>query len=273
MDKPALLQFLTTDGLHYALSLAYALFIFIIGWWIARLVSNIIARVMQARHVDITIIKFVKRISFALLISFVIIAALSKLGVQTASLVAVLGALGLAIGLSIKSSLSNLASGILLIIFRPFKVGDTIQIGSVTGTVDEILILYIRMITPQKQHIIIPNNKFQSDVLTNFSIEATRRADLVIGISYNDDIDKAKEVIQQVLAADKRILAEPALQILVLELAESRVNLGVRFFTARADHFQVTCDVQAAIKKQFDQAGISLPYPQQDVHLIDSQNA
>ena len=268
MDKATVLKHLTESSLDYAIKIAYALVILFIGWIVARLLAKGIARLLKLRSIDTTIVKFVQRISFSLFIIFVIIAALSKLGVQTASLIAVLGALGLAIGLSLKNSLSNLASGILLIIFRPFKVGDFIQIDSVSGTVDEILILFTRIITSQKQHIIIPNNKFQSDILTNFSVEVTRRADLIVGIGYDDDIDKAREVITQVLQQDERILADPACNIFVSELADSSVNIAIRFFTKQSDHFQVKCDINEALKKRFDHEGISFPFPQQDVHLF-----
>ena len=219
------------------------------------------------RAIDQTFSLFIKRVIFYILMIFVVLAALSMVGVQTASLVAVLGGMSIAIGLSLRSSLSNLASGILLIFFRPFKVGDYIQVSSETGTVEEIQILFTTIVTSGLQKVIIPNNKFLTNSITNFSANVLRRADIVLGIGYDDDVARAKGIIRDIIQADGRIQVDPEPRVVLQTFADSSVNLLARFFTERTEHFNVIYDFNEAVKKQFDAAGISMPYPQQDVHL------
>jgi small conductance mechanosensitive channel len=199
--------------------------------------------------------------------AFVIIAALGQLGVQTASLVAVLGAAGLAVGLALQGSLANFAAGLLLIIFKPFKVGDFIEGGGVSGVVEEVGIFTTMMNSPDNKKLVVPNAKMTSDNIVNYTAKQVRRVDLVAGVSYRDDLDKVKRVLGEILAADSRILKDPAPTVGVLALAESSVNLAVRPWVKTADYWDVFFATQESIKKRFDAEGISIPFPQQDVHL------
>lgn len=261
------LDAMVKTGLDAGLKLGYGVLIFIIGWWVARRISKVMGALLQKRAIDQTFTLFIKRVIFYILMIFVVLAALSMVGVQTASLVAVLGGMSIAIGLSLRSSLSNLASGILLIFFRPFKVGDYIQVSSETGTVEEIQILFTTIVTSGLQKVIIPNNKFLTNSITNFSANVLRRADIVLGIGYDDDVARAKGIIRDIIQADGRIQVDPEPRVVLQTFADSSVNLLARFFTERTEHFNVIYDFNEAVKKQFDATGISMPYPQQDVHL------
>ena len=261
------LNAMVKTGLDAGLKLGYGVLIFIIGWWVARRISKVMGALLLKRAIDQTFSLFIKRVIFYILMIFVVLAALSMVGVQTASLVAVLGGMSIAIGLSLRSSLSNLASGILLIFFRPFKVGDYIQVSSETGTVEEIQILFTTIVTSGLQKVIIPNNKFLTNSITNFSANVLRRADIVLGIGYDDDVARAKGIIRDIIQADGRIQVDPEPRVVLKTFADSSVNLLARFFTERTEHFNVIYDFNEAVKKQFDAAGISMPYPQQDVHL------
>jgi small conductance mechanosensitive channel len=258
---------LITLGIQYGTQIISAILIFIFGIWVSKLAVKLIDKLLSVRKVEDTIRIFIKRILYYLFVIFVFIAVLSKLGVQTTSLVAVLGGLGIAVGLSLKSSLSNLASGIILIMFRNMKVGDSIQIGSLSGTVKEINILFSKIKTSGNEIVFIPNNKFMKDALTNNSIEKNRRTDFVIGIGYDDDIKKAKKLLLELAKKDTRMLKDPEPVVLVKELADSSVNLLLRYWTKRGDKFLVNCEIQEAIKIKFDSAKISMPYPTQDLYL------
>ena len=270
MDIHTMLPILLSGLVTYSILIGRALLVLIIGWWIVKLINKGVYRILMLRRIEITVVKFFTRLLNAILMAIVFIAALSKLGVETASLVAVLGALGLAVGLSLKGSISNLASGILLIVFRPFRVGDYVEISGMSGTVDEIQILFTRLITTGNQHVIVPNDRFTSNVLTNFSVESKRRNDLVFGIGYEDNIDHAKAVILEVVNANDKILQDPAPVIVVQALADSSVNILLRYWNLRVDHFAVQWSLQETIKKRFDQEGISIPFPQRDVHMINA---
>ena len=270
MDIHTILPVLLSGLVTYSILIGHALLVLILGWWIVKLINKGVYRILMLRRIDITVVKFFTRLLNAILMAIVFIAALSKLGVETASLVAVLGALGLAVGLSLKGSISNLASGILLIVFRPFRVGDYVEISGMSGTVDEIQILFTRLITTGNQHVIVPNDRFTSNVLTNFSVESKRRNDLVFGIGYEDNIDHAKAVILEVVNANDKILQDPVPVIVVQALADSSVNILLRYWNLHVDHFTVQWSLQETIKKRFDQEGISIPFPQRDVHMIDA---
>ena len=270
MDIHTMLPVLLSGLVTYSILIGRALLVLIIGWWIVKLINKGVYRILMLRRIEITVVKFFTRLLNAILMAIVFIAALSKLGVETASLVAVLGALGLAVGLSLKGSISNLASGILLIVFRPFRVGDYVEISGISGTVDEIQILFTRLITTGNQHVIVPNDRFTSNVLTNFSVESKRRNDLVFGIGYEDNIDHAKAVILEVVNANDKILQDPAPVIVVQALADSSVNILLRYWNLSVDHFAVQWSLQETIKKRFDQEGISIPFPQRDVHMINA---
>ena len=198
---------------------------------------------------------------------FVIVASLDQLGVDTTSLVAILGAAGLAIGLSLQDSLKNFAAGVMLLVFKPFKSGDFVEAGGTAGTVNKIGIFTSTMTTPDNKEIIVPNGAIYSGTITNFSAKETRRVDMVVGIGYDADLLKAKQVLQEMVEADPRILQEPAPTIAVAELADSSVNFVVRPWVQSADFWGVKFDFTEAVKLRFDKEGISIPFPQMDVHL------
>lgn len=254
----------------YGVKLIVALLIFVIGRWVARKLSNTVQNLMTARQVDEALVKFTTNLTYTALLIFVVIAALGQVGIQTASFVAIVGAAGLAIGLAMQGSLSNFAAGVLIIIFRPFRIGDFIEAAGAAGVVESIMIFTTELKTGDNKKIIIPNSSILGGVITNYSANDTRRVDLVMGIGYDDDIDKAKRVLEEVMAADERILTEPAPAVAMIELADSSVNFNVRPWVKTADYWGVYCDLTEAIKKRFDQEGISIPFPQRDVHIHQS---
>lgn len=251
----------------YGAKILAAIAIFIIGKIVVKIVVKLISKLMLKSKQDKTLISFVDNLVYVALMAFVIIAALAKLGIQTASFVAILGAAGLAIGLSLQGSLANFASGVLMIIFKPFKVGDYIEGGGTAGVVEEIQIFTTMLSSPDNKQVIVPNAQMTSSNIVNYSSKGTRRVDMTAGIGYGDDIDKARKILEDILAADKRILKDPEPTIAVAELADSSVNFVVRPWVKVADYWGVKFDVTEAIKKQFDAAGVSIPFPQQDVHL------
>ncbi len=211
----------------YGLKVIAALAILIIGFWIAKLIKKITKTVLTKRDFDPTIVSFVVNLAYYVLGIFVILAALGQLGIQTTSFIAIIGAAGLAIGLALQGSLANFAAGFLIIVFRPFKIGDLIDAAGVLGTVEAIYVFTTQLKTPDNKTIIVPNAKLTADNITNFSTNETRRVDLVFGIGYGDDIDKAKELISNYLAQDERVLKDPQPTIGVVELADSSVNIVV----------------------------------------------
>ena len=251
----------------YGLRVVGAIAILVVGWFVARGVRALIRRMLRKANVDATLVSFVASLTYVGIIAFVIIAALGKLGVETASFVVVLGAAGLAIGLALQGSLANFAAGVLMIIFRPFKAGDYIEGGGVAGVVKEIGIFTTELRSVDNRKIIVPNGKLMGDNIVNYTAEEMRRIDLVAGVSYSDDLDKVRKVLEDILAKDERILKAPAPTIGVLELADSSVNLAVRPWVKTSDYWDVYFATQESIKKQFDAAGISIPFPQRDVHL------
>ncbi|HCS14001.1 MAG: mechanosensitive ion channel protein MscS [Zetaproteobacteria bacterium CG06_land_8_20_14_3_00_59_53] len=261
------LQNLLNDyALPWGINIVMALAIFIIGRWVVRMLVSLISRLMRKTGVDPILVGFVTSIANAILLLFVIIASLDQLGVDTTSFIALIGAAGLAVGLALQGSLQNFAAGVLLIIFRPFKVGDGIEAAGTIGEVEEIGIFSTRMKTGDNREIIVPNGAIYGGNITNNSARPTRRIDMVFGISYDDDLRKAKEIIQSVIDADERILKEPAPLVAVGELAESSVNFNVRPWAATPDYWAVRFDLNEKIKLAFDDAGITIPYPQMDVH-------
>ena len=251
----------------YGVKLIIALLIFVIGKWVAKKMSGVAEGMMKSREVDEALANFATSMVYYTLLIFVVIAALGQIGIQTASFVAIVGAAGLAVGLAMQGSLSNFASGVLIILFKPFKVGDFVEIAGTSGVVESIMIFTTDMKTGDNKKIIIPNSSVLGGVITNYSANDTRRVDLVMGIGYNDDIDQAKRVLGELLDADERILKDPAPLVAVSELADSSVNFVVRPWVKSADYWGVYFDLTEAVKKRFDQEGISIPYPQQDVHL------
>jgi len=250
-----------------ATQFAIAAAILIVGLWLAKRIKNIIANLMIKRGVDTMLASFVSSIAHVLIAAFVLIAALGHLGIETTSLVAIIGAAGLAIGLALQGSLANFASGVMIITFRPFKVGDFVEAGGAVGVVEGIQIFSTQMRTGDNKTIIVPNANITSNTITNYSTKDTRRVDLVFGIGYDDDIKKAKDLLHDIVSKDERILKDPETVIAVSELADSSVNFIVRPWVNAADYWGVYWDLTEAVKLRFDAEGISIPYPQQDVHM------
>jgi small conductance mechanosensitive channel len=251
----------------YGLKVIAAVVVFVVGRWIAKGLTKFAENVMNKRQVDPTIVSFVANMTYIALLVFVVLAALGQLGIQTTSFIAVIGAAGLAIGLALQGSLANFAAGFLMIIFRPFKVGDYIEGAGVAGTVEAIQIFTTQLKTPDNKTVIIPNAGLTAGNITNYSAKGTRRVDLVFGIGYGDDIDHAKKVIMDVLAKEERILKDPATTIGVVELADSSVNFAVRPWVKADDYWNIYFNLTENIKKDFDAQGISIPFPQRDVHM------
>lgn len=255
---------------QYGLQVIGAVATLIIGIWISKLLAKSLSKVMKKREVDEILSKFVYNIVKIALITFVIISAAAQVGIQTASFVAVIGAAGLAIGFALQGSLSNLAAGVMLIIFKPVKVDNYIEGGGAAGSVESVGIFITTLRTPDNKVVYIPNSLLTSGNITNYSAKDTRRVDLVFGIGYSDDIDKAKNVIQSVLNNDSRVLKDPPPQIVVSELADSSVNFNVRPWVNTSDYWGVYFDTTEQIKKKFDEQNISIPFPQRDVHMYQT---
>jgi len=270
---PALLQ---DKGLDLSIDLAIkattALAIFLIGKFIVRLVVRATATVMQKQEVDKTLETFICNLVRTVLMVVVIIAAIGAIGVQTTSFIAIFGAAGLAIGLALQGSLSNFASGVLIVLFRPYRVGDWIEAAGISGGVEEVQILTTILKTGDNKQIIVPNSQIMNSIITNYSANDTRRVDMVIGVSYGDDIDKVRKTLEELIAAEERVLPEPAPTITVSALADSSVNFNVRPWVKTSDYWGVMFDMTEAIKKRFDEEGISFPFPQQDVHLYNEKS-
>ena len=262
-----LIEMVKTTGVDFGINVITAIAIFYIGRVVVKLLMRGLDRVLQGQEVDKTLQTFVTNLVSMVLMMFVVIAAISALGIQTTSFIAVLGAAGLAIGLALQGSLSNFASGVLIVTFRPYKVGDWVEAAGISGSVEEVQILTTVLKTGDNKQVIVPNGQIMNSVITNYSANDRRRIDMVIGVSYDDDIDTVRKTLEELVAADDRILADPACTIAVSELADSSVNFVVRPWAATADYWGVKFDLTEAIKKRFDKEGISFPFPQQDVHL------
>ena len=251
----------------WGINLISALVVFVFGRWLARLVVKALSNVMKRAKVDETLVNFLGNVIYVALLVVVIIAALDRLGVNTTSVLAVFATAGLAVGLALKDSLSNFAAGVMLIIFKPFKVGDFIEAGGTAGTVEEIRIFSTIMRTPDNREITIPNGQIYSGMIINVTARETRRIDLMFGIGYGDDLAKARELIWGVINGDERILKDPEPAVALAELADSSVNIAVRPWVKTADYWAVRSDILEKVKLAFDNNNISIPYPQRDVHL------
>ena len=267
MDPAQLSSLIDQYVIPWGIKIALALVIFYLGRAVVAMVVGAVSKLLRSRGMDEILVGFLSSILRWVLLLFVIIAALSQLGINTTSLVALLGAAGLAIGLSLQSSLSNFASGVMLIIFRPFTKGDFVEAGGATGVVDNISIFTTTMTSTDNKEIIVPNGSILSNNITNYSARPTRRVDMVFGISYDDDIRKAKQMLEEIIAADDRVLPDPAPVIALGELADSSVNFLVRPWVKAEDYWGLLWDTTETVKLKFDEAGISIPYPQMDVHL------
>ena len=270
-DWNNVVEMIKTTGIEFAMSLATAIVIFVVGKWIVNLLTKMMRKLMRRQEVDQTLETFVSNLARMVMMMFVFIAAIGALGIQTTSFIAILGAAGLAIGLALQGSLSNFASGVLIVLFRPFKVGDFVEAAGIAGAVVEVQILTTVLKTGDNKQIIVPNSQIMGDIITNYSANDTRRVDMVVGVGYDDDLDKVRSTIEDLVAADDRILGDPACTIAVSELADSSVNFVVRPWVKTSDYWGVMFDLTEAIKKRFDKEGISFPFPQQDVHLYKAE--
>ncbi len=253
--------------LPWVINIAFAIAIFVIGKIVIKMIIGLLRKVLNRSNMDNMLINFVLSITNAMLFLVVIVAALDSLGVDTTSLIAIVGAAGLAIGLSLQDSLKNFAAGVMLLVFKPFKEGDFVEAAGVSGVVEDISIFNSKMRTPDNREIIVPNGAIYSGVIINVSARDTRRIDMVFGIGYGDDLRKAKELLGQIIAEDDRVLAEPGVVIAVSELADSSVNFIVRPWVNSADYWDVLWETTEKVKLRFDEEGISIPYPQMDVHV------
>ncbi|PHZ59304.1 mechanosensitive ion channel protein [Photobacterium leiognathi] len=251
--------------IQYAVNLVSALLILFIGNMIVKAVAGAVAKVLRKKDMDNAVVEFIHGLVRYLLFVIVLIAALSRIGVQTASVVAVIGAAGLAVGLALQGSLSNFAAGVLIVAFRPFKSGDFVEVAGVSGAVESIQIFSTELRTPDNKTVVVPNSSIIGNPITNYSRNATRRIDLVIGVSYSADLQKTKEVLKRVVNADERVLKDPEPTIGVVALADSSVNFVVRPWVNTPDYWAVYFDLNQAIKEELDKEGIEIP--QMDVHL------
>ncbi|MCG2634551.1 MAG: mechanosensitive ion channel [Gammaproteobacteria bacterium] len=262
--------FVSNYLIPWAINIGLAVFIFVVGRIVVKVVCGVIRRLLVKSDIDDVLTNFLVAIANALLLLVVIIAALRQLGVDTTSLIALIGAAGLAVGLALQNSLANFAAGVMLILFRPFKTGDFIEAGGTSGVAEAISIFSTTLRTGDNREVIVPNGAIYGGTITNFSARDTRRVDMVFGIGYDDDLLKAKQLIIDTLAADERVLKDPEPLVAVGELADSSVNFNVRPWVKSADYWGVMFDTTETLKLAFDHAGISIPYPQMDVHMDKS---
>ena len=248
-------------------NISFALLIFFVGKLIVRKFVNLLKLSLTKKKLDQTLIVFSCNVVSGIAISFLAIASLSQIGIQTTSLAAIIAAAGLAIGLAFQGSLSNIASGVMIILFKPFIIGHFIEAGGILGTVEEVGIFNTKLRTPDNKSIISPNSKIISDKIINYSMKETRRIDMVIGCSYEDDLKNVRKVLEKVLNEEERVLKDPAPLIGVLELADSSVNFAVRPWVKKDDYFNTMLDLNEKIKLAFDAEGISIPYPQRDLNM------
>jgi len=273
MDVKVAIDALIGLATDYSINILAALLVFIVGKWLSRRIANLIARILKKKDVDETAIRFLKSLTYYALVAGVVIAALSRLGVNTTSFLAIVGAAGLAIGMALKDSLSNFAAGVMLILFKPFKIGDVVSAAGITATVEKITIFNTIFCTGDNQLVIVPNSKIISDTITNINARDTRRIDLTVGISYSDDMTRTKEILEGLAREDGRILTDPSPAVAISELADSSVNLVFRPWVRTEDYWGVRSDLIEKIKTSLDAAGISFPFPQQDVHLFVEKEA
>lgn len=251
---------------EYALKIIAAFLIFVIGKWIVKRITAFTKKAMHKAKIDRTFIEFLESIIYFVLMIVVVLASLNSLGINTTSFLAIFGAAGLAIGLALKDSLSNIGAAVLIIIFRPFQVGDTVEAGGTTGTVKDIN-LFSTIIEPiDRSIVVVPNSSIISKNIINFSKRTQRRVDHVISISYDDDIKLAKEILLQIIEKDERVLADPAPLVAVAELGENSVNFNFRVWVKPDDYWNTYYDMLEKVKLAFDEKGISIPYPQMDIH-------
>jgi len=250
---------------QYGMNIIGALVIFLVGRWMAKIVSSLLGKALTRAKVDPTLVPFIDNLAYTAMLIFVIIAALAEVGVQTASVVAVLGAAGLAVGLALQGSLANFASGVLLLVFKPFRVGDFVEISGVKGTVQAIHVFNTVLNDPDNIRIIVPNGQVTSGNILNYTINGTRRIDLTVSVSYDDDLKKAKRVIESVLAAEPRILPNPAIVVAVKEMADSSMDFAVRPWVKADDYWPVYFDLTEKLKTALEESGLTIPFTTQEI--------
>lgn len=250
------------------LSIVGAILILLVGRILAGVFKKLLQKVLHRSNLDQTIVSFLGNLFYGLLITLIVLMALGQIGVETTSFVAIVGAAGLAVGIALKDSLSNFAAGVMLLINKPFTIGDYIEAGGTSGSVNEIRLFATKLKTPDNRVVYVPNSSVIGGNITNYTAEATRRVDMEFGIGYSDDIDKAKDIILKLLSNDERVLKDPAPQIVVGSLGDSSVNIKVRPWTKKEDYWGFYFDMTENVKKKFDEEGVSIPFPQRDVHLF-----
>lgn len=274
-----LLNLITPTELHKLDSIDYlrlggtvlgAVLLLVLGFWLAARLANVLERALGRAHVDATLAGFLRNLSYGVLVAFVVVMVLQQLGVPSAPLVAALGTAGLAVGLSLQGSLSNLASGVLLIVFRPFKIGDSVTVGGISGTIQGINLMHTQVLKSDATWVVIPNAKVGGDAILNFSQQGRLRFELNVGIGYECSIDKAIAEVRALMDADSRLMKDPAHVVWVNQLGDYAVNLQIRAFTNGADFYVAQYDLLKAIKERFDEVGITMPGPQQQVTVINN---
>lgn len=260
-------------AIEYGPKLLLAIIVLIIGLWIIKFIIKTANRAMERSEVEISLRKFLTKLFGILLKVLLLISVASMIGIATTSFVAIIGAAGLAVGLALQGGLANFAGGVIILIFKPFKVGDFLDAQGHMGTVHEISIFTTILKTPDNKTVIIPNGALSNGSMVNFSTEPKRRVDMGFGIGYNDDIGKARQVLSQLVDSDSRIDKEPAPQIIVQELGESSVNFAVRVWSDSSNYWSIFFDMQEKVKQAFDKEGISIPFPQRDVHVYNTNNS
>jgi small conductance mechanosensitive channel len=251
-------------------SILGAILIVLVGWWLAGIISRWVQKLLAKTSSNTALPRFLGNLAYYAILAFALVAALARLGVQTASIIAVLGAAGLAIGLALEGALSNFASGVMILLFKPFEIGHYVEISDTFGQAIDIKIFHTVLLTREKKTVIIPNGLIISDKIINYSKQGFIRVDMVFGIGYDDDLLKAKRILEELVTADERVLAQPAPRVAVLELADSSVNFAVRPHVKIEDYWDIMLDMPERVKLRFDQEGISIPFPQRDVHLFQS---
>ena len=269
MDTAEIINSITEIAADFGLRLFYADLIIFVGRWVVKLLLNIIKSALEKTAVEETVRIFVANLLNTLLMVIIFIAAINQLGIETTSIIAMLGAAGLAIGLALQGSLANFAAGILIVMFRPYKVGDYIEAGSSGGTVLDIQIFSTVLKTPDNKVVVVPNATIMDSSIINYTGQETRRVDIIASCGYDDDIDKVKDILKNILDQDERILEEPEPRIAVSELADNSINFIVRPWVKSSDVLSVKYSILEQIKKRFDAEGISIPYPQRDVHIYN----
>jgi small conductance mechanosensitive channel len=267
MNVEELLPKLVDYGIEYGLVFLKAIAIFIVGRIVAGLITNILNRVMKRSGMDEMLRKFLRNISYAALMIFVVIATISSLGIQTASLVAILGAAGLAVGLALQGSLANFAAGVLMIVFRPYKLGDLVEVAGTMGFVEEVDVLTTTLRMPDRTKIVIPNGQVMDGKIINYMDSDVRRMELIVGISYDDDIDKARDVVMKALKDSEYVQDEPEPTVTVASLGDSSVNLAVRPWVKSSEYAPASHALTERVKKALDANDITIPFPQRDVHM------